>query len=147
MTIESKQQTAFLTGGTGFLGFNIAKQLVASGWQVIALHRPASDLTYLSRLPVIPVVGDILKADTVTRAMPESVDAVFHVAADLNMWSRRNATQTAVNVGGTNNLVEAALARQAKRFILTSTISAYGPQSSPVSGNHAKQCSPLLGQL
>jgi len=65
--------------------------------------------------------------------MPEKVDAVFHVAADLNMWSHRNAVQTAVNADGTKNMVAAALARQAKRFILTSTISAYGHQSFPVS--------------
>lgn len=131
--MNNTEKTAFITGATGFVGFNIAKQLVDNGWQVIALHRQTSSLTYLNRLPVVNVIGDILEPDTLIRAMPEKVDAVFHVAADLNMWSRRNAAQTAVNVDGTNNMVAAALARQAKRFILTSTISAYGHQSTPVS--------------
>jgi nucleoside-diphosphate-sugar epimerase len=133
MTMENRKKTAFLTGGTGFVGFNIAQQLVANGWQVIALHRQTSSLAFLERLPVTRVIGDILEPDTLTRAMPEKVDAVFHVAADLNTWSRHNAAQTAVNVDGTNNMVEAALARQAGRFILTSSIAAYGHHSVPVS--------------
>jgi ABC-type amino acid transport system permease subunit len=65
--------------------------------------------------------------------MPEHVDAVFHVAADLSSWSRGDAAQTAVNVQGTHNLVEAALARQARRFILTSSLAAYGRHDAPVS--------------
>ena len=133
MSIELRKKTAFITGVTGFVGFNIARQLVDNGWKVIALHRNTSDLTYLSRLPVTLAMGDILEPDTITQAMPEQVDAVFHVAADLNMWSRRNAAQTAVNVDGTNNMVDAALDRQAGRFILTSTISAFGHHRSPVS--------------
>lgn len=131
--MHNTEKTAFITGATGFVGFNIAKQLVANGWQVTALHRRTSSLTYLKRLPVACVTGDILEPDTLTCTMPEKVDAVFHVAADLNMWSRRNAEQTAVNVDGTHNMVEAALARQAGRFILTSSISAYGHHNTPVS--------------
>jgi nucleoside-diphosphate-sugar epimerase len=133
MTIANDKKTAFLTGATGFVGINIARQLVDKGWNVIALRRDTSNHAYLDRLPVEQVLGDILEPDTLTRAMPQHVDAVFHVAADLNTWSRRNAAQTAVNADGTSNLVAAALNRQAKRFILTSTISAYGHQSTPVS--------------
>jgi nucleoside-diphosphate-sugar epimerase len=133
MTNEIRKKTAFLTGGTGFVGFNVARHLTNSGWNVIALHRRGSDLTYLKRLPVALAIGDILEPETITHAMPDQVDAVFHVAADLNMWSRRNAVQTAVNVDGTNNMVAAALDRQAGRFILTSTISAFGHHNTPVS--------------
>ncbi len=130
--MSSAEKTAFITGATGFVGLNIARQLVESGWQVIALHRQTSSVAYLERLPVARVIGDILEPDTLIRAMPEAADAVFHVAADLNMWSRCNSAQTAVNVEGTRNMVAAALARRAKRFILTSTISAYGHQAIPV---------------
>jgi len=131
--LNSPDKTAFVTGATGFVGFNIAMRLAADGWRVTALHRPSSDLSFLKRLPVNPVMGDILQADEIVRAMPEGVDAVFHAAADLNSWSRGNVAQTAVNVAGTENMVAAALARQAKRFILTSSISAYGHQNAPIS--------------
>ena len=33
-------KTAFVTGGTGFIGQNLVEHLTQSGWEVIALHRP-----------------------------------------------------------------------------------------------------------
>ena len=33
---------AFVTGGTGFVGFNLIEQLLTENWQVIALHRSTS---------------------------------------------------------------------------------------------------------
>jgi nucleoside-diphosphate-sugar epimerase len=125
-------KTAFVTGGTGFVGINLIHELLAEGWQVTALHRRTSNLKYLEPLAVTRVEGDITDPRSLARALPRGVDAVFHVAGDLNVWSRRNARQTAVNVDGTHNMVDAALHAGAKRFILTSTVSAYGPQSGPI---------------
>lgn len=119
-------KTAFVTGGTGFLGLNLIEQLVEAGWRVIALHRVGSNLKYLTPLRVEPAVGDICDAASVMAAMPESVDAVFHVAGDVSLWSRGNAQQDRVNIDGTRNVAEAALAKQARRFIHTSSIAAYG---------------------
>jgi dihydroflavonol-4-reductase len=64
----------------------------------------------------------------VRRALPPGVDAVFHVAGDTNLWSRRNARQDRINIEGTRNMVDAALARGARRFLHTSSISAWGLQ-------------------
>ena len=50
----------------------------------------------------------------------------FHVAGNTNLWSRRNHIQTRDNVEGTKNMVAAALKRQSKRFIHTSSTAAYG---------------------
>lgn len=126
-------KTAFVTGATGFVGLNLVEALVAEGWGVTALHRSSSDITELARFPVERAAGDVTDRAAVERAMPPEVDAVFHVAADLNMWSRRNAAQTATNVDGTRNVVEAALARRARRLVLTSSISAFGRQPGPIS--------------
>lgn len=38
------KKTAFVTGGTGFLGTNLIEELVSEGWEVTALHRPTSNL-------------------------------------------------------------------------------------------------------
>lgn len=119
-------KTAFVTGGTGFLGLNLVAQLVAQGWRVVALHRPDSALDYLRRFPAERIAGDLLDAEGLARAVPRDVDAVFHVAGDTSLWSRRNAAQDRVNIDGTRNVVEAALRANAKRFVLTSSISAYG---------------------
>jgi nucleoside-diphosphate-sugar epimerase len=120
--------TAFVTGAAGFVGLNLVEQLLAAGWRVVAMHRPPTDLKYLSRLPVERAVGDLTKPGSLLAAMPEAVDVVFHVAANLNMWSRRNLEQWRDNVAGTRNLVETALQRRAGRLVHTSSISAYGQQ-------------------
>lgn len=130
---DNNSRTAFVTGSTGFVGLNLCEALLAEQWRVLALHRETSDTRYLRRLAVEPVVGDILDVDSLARGMPEHVDAVFHVAGDINMWSRRNARQTAINVEGTRNMVACALAKKARRFIFTSSISAFGVQAGPIS--------------
>jgi dihydroflavonol-4-reductase len=38
-------RTAFVTGGTGFIGINLIELLVREGWEVTALHRASSNLT------------------------------------------------------------------------------------------------------
>lgn len=121
-------RTAFVTGATGCVGLNLVEALLAQGWEVIALHRAASDLRHLRRLPARRAVGDVTDAASVRRAMPLGVDAVFHVAGDTSLWSKHDAAQARVNVEGTRNVVGAALEKRARRFVHTSSISAYGLQ-------------------
>ena len=120
------KKTAFVTGATGFLGLNLVEQLVSADWDVVALHRPTSDLTVLGRFPVRRAQGDLLDPRSLERAVPSEVDAVFHVAADISFWSGHNARQTAVNVGGTENVLNAAIAAGARRFVHTSTWNTFG---------------------
>ncbi|HEY1836375.1 MAG TPA: NAD-dependent epimerase/dehydratase family protein, partial [Rhizomicrobium sp.] len=117
---------AFVTGGSGFVGSNLISELVRGGWQVSALHRADAQAVPLAALGAAPVRGDITVPDSVLAAMPDVPNAVFHVAGDTSLWSRRNAQQDAINIGGTRAVVDAALARHAGRFVHTSTCSAYG---------------------
>jgi dihydroflavonol-4-reductase len=132
---------AFVTGATGFVGLNLIEQLTAAGWDVVALHRKSSDLTYLQRFDVSCAVGDIANIDAIDHAMPDSVDAVFHTAADLSSWSHNNERQTKTNIFGTRNVVATALKRRAKRFVHTSTSCVYGFVSRPTD-----ETAPLLGR-
>lgn len=135
----SRSRHAFVTGGTGFLGINLIDRLLAQGWRVTALHRPTSDLKQLRRRNVTLAAGDIAVASTLAAAMPAKPDAVFHVAASLNQWSRHNDLQHLVNVQGTANVVEAALQAGAKRFIHTSSISVYGLQPGRITESAEKR--------
>jgi nucleoside-diphosphate-sugar epimerase len=121
-------RTAFVTGANGFVGLNLVEELLAQGWRVIALHRAGANVDYLRRLPAARTIGDVTDAPSVRRAMPRGVDVVFHVAGDTGLWSKGNAAQERVNVAGTRNVVGAALERRARRFVHTSSISAYGLQ-------------------
>lgn len=118
--------TAFVTGGTGFIGINLIELLVEEGWDVTALHRATSDLTYLKRFPVHLAEGSVTDRASLERAIPDGVDVVFHVAGDTNFWSKRNALQNAINIDGTRNMVEVSAAKGVSTFIHTSSISAWG---------------------
>jgi nucleoside-diphosphate-sugar epimerase len=121
-------RTAFVTGGTGFLGRHVVEQLTSLGWHVVALHRATSDLRHLSRYPVELIAGSITDAKSVARAMPASCDAVFHLAGNTSLWSGRNAEQTRDNVDGTRIVVQAAIDKEARRFVHTSSVAAWGEQ-------------------
>lgn len=123
----SRERTAFVTGGTGFVGLNLVKELMIRGWDVTALHRPSSDLKLLKRFRPKLAVGELSDPAALLAAIPQGTDTVFHVAGNTNMWRGGNAQQTRDNVDGTRNIVEAALARRVRRLVVTSSISAYGP--------------------
>jgi nucleoside-diphosphate-sugar epimerase len=125
-------KTALVTGSTGFVGLNLIGELLENRWRVFALHRPTSDLTYLSRFRVERLTADITDPESLMRAVPTELDAVFHVAANTNMWAARNAQQTRDNVDGTRSVVRAARERGAKRLIHTSSIAAFALHDEPI---------------
>jgi nucleoside-diphosphate-sugar epimerase len=134
--------TAFVTGGTGFVGLNLVKALRERAWDVVAIHRRSSDLTLLETTGARLVVADATDAASLLAAMPERVDAVFHVAASTNFWRYGNVQQTRANVDGTSHMVEAALARGARRFVHTSSIGAYGHHEGQRISEHTPSNAP-----
>ena len=119
-------KTAFVTGGTGFVGINLIELLVREDWKVTALHRATSDLTYLNRFPVELAEGSVTDRDSLERAVPEGTEVVFHVAGDTSFWSRNDARQSAINIDGTRNMVEIAASKGVGTFIHTSSRAAWG---------------------
>ena len=124
--------SAFVTGGTGFVGLNLIQLLRAEHWDVTACHRQSSSLKLIRRFSPRLVVADVLDRQALLAAMPERVDAVFHVAAKVSFWAPEHDEQTRINVEGTRNVVEAALERKAQRFIHMSSLAAWGPADGDV---------------
>ena len=119
-------KTAFVTGGTGFLGLNLVEQLTARGWRVVALHRPTSATGRLEEFSTDLVEGDITDPESLKNAIPRGTDAVFHIAANTSIWSKHKDRQERENVRGTINMLAAARSAGAKRFVHTSTWNTYG---------------------
>jgi dihydroflavonol-4-reductase len=128
----SSSRAAFVTGGTGFVGLNVVKELMIRGWDVTALHRPSSDLKLLKRFRPKLAVGALNDHASLLAAIPEGTDTIFHVAGNTNMWHGGNAEQTRDNVDGTRHVVGAALAKRVRRLVVTSSISAYGMVSGEI---------------
>ena len=69
-----------VTGATGFIGGNLARELWRRGEDVRALVRPGSNRLTIEDTGIVPVEGDILDRGSVDRAV-QGCEAVFHVAA------------------------------------------------------------------
>jgi nucleoside-diphosphate-sugar epimerase len=123
----SHARTAYVTGGTGFVGHQLCVELLAQGWTVTALARQPQAAPELSALGVRLVAGDLLEPATLT--IPAGTDTVFHVAGDTSLWHKRDALQTRINVDGTRHLLAAARSAGTRRVVVTSTVSAYGHQT------------------
>ena len=117
---------AFISGASGFVGSNLARELVSQGWQTHVLVRAGSSRAELKDLTVTVHEGDLTDRDSLIAAVPDQVDAVFHVAASTNFWSRENEAQNRVNIDGTDNMIAAAESAGAKRFIHTSSFTTWG---------------------
>ena len=115
-----------LTGGTGFLGKNVARALAARGHELRLLAREGSNL---AGLPAGEIVrGDVSDAATVRRAA-EGCQAIVHMAALVKMWVPERAEFARVNVEGLRDALAAAEAVGA-RLVYTSSFIAIGPDGA-----------------
>lgn len=117
--------TVLVTGGTGFLGSNLAIALLNEGYNVRILRRPTSDLRAIGNAPVEHCLGDVLDPATLRRAL-QGCDTVFHTAAVISYWRKERERMMEVNVGGTRNIVEASLEMGVTKFVHTSSVAAIG---------------------
>ena len=122
--------TVLLTGATGFLGSELARQLSGRGERVRVLVRPTSDLRRLSGLDLDVAEGDVTDRASVTRVL-DGVAQVHHVAAMYELGASDPVRMREVNVGGTTNVLEAA-AERGIPAVHVSSVSAQGP--SPPDG-------------
>ncbi len=115
-----------VTGASGFLGSHVTEQLLEKGHTVVALVRRSSNTKFLSTLRGVELAyGAIEDAESVRRAV-DGVDAIVHSAGLVK--ARDEAEFVKTNVGGTRNMLEAAMATPSvKRFVFVSSLAAVGP--------------------
>jgi nucleoside-diphosphate-sugar epimerase len=122
------QQRILVTGGAGFLGINLCRELLARGFAVRSMD--IAPFGFAERAVVQAIQADIRDPDAVTRAMAD-VDMVVHCAAALPLSSKEEIHST--DVGGTRILLDIARRQAIKRFIFISSTSVYGiPDHHPL---------------
>jgi dihydroflavonol-4-reductase len=113
-----------VTGATGTVGGAIVHQLLDAGREVRALVRDPSRARALLPEAGELIGGDVTDAASVARAV-DGCGAVFHTAGLPEQWLRDPQRFTDVNVTGSVNVGEAALAAGVERFVYTSTIDVF----------------------
>ncbi len=106
---------AFVTGSTGFVGGELTRRLVGDGWEVVGFARGETQVD-----GVRATRGDLADADAVLAAMPAGGATVWHVGGAVGNWGPRGPYHAA-NVRGTENVLQAAAQRGARRVVHVST--------------------------
>jgi len=130
-----------LTGGTGFLGSYIIKDLVEKNYTVRALRRSNNLPSYIHKEifdAVEWVDGDILDVISLEEAM-EGIDTVIHAAAIVSFVKKDREQMYRVNVEGTANVVNMALEKNVRRMIHISSVAALGRTATGGSVNEEKK--------
>ena len=109
--------TILVTGGGGFLGGEIVRQLSARGESIRIIAR--GQYPELEAQGIDCHRGDLVNYEAV-RAAVEGCEAVFHVAAKPGVWGSY-ASYYGPNTLGTENIIKACLDAGVKRLIYTST--------------------------
>jgi UDP-glucose 4-epimerase len=135
---------ALVTGGAGFIGSHLVDALVARGDHVVVVDDLSTgseaNLRDASARGMTLVVGDIRDTDFVSEVVAsERPELVFHLAAQIDVRASvsRPCFDADVNVTGTINVLEAARAAGARRFVLASTGGAIYGDGEPPFGEEA----------
>ena len=107
--------SAFVTGGSGFIGRRLIERLVAGGSRVRALARSERSAATVSALGAEPVAGDLSDPAAMT-AGAEGCTTAFHLAAHLGAWGKREDF-VRDNVTGTENALAACREAGVARFV------------------------------
>ena len=117
----------FVTGGTGFIGGTVVRQLRERGDDVVCLVRNPEKATKVSALGCQLLSGDLGDADTIRRGM-EGCDAIVHAAAmyEVGIPAKQRPAMWEANVTGTEHVMQSALEAEIPRIVYVSTCGAFG---------------------
>ncbi|HKZ44910.1 MAG TPA: NAD(P)H-binding protein [Anaerolineales bacterium] len=119
-----------VTGGTGFIGRNLVRQLVENGYPVRLLLKPSLKTP---KVPVgIPVEVAVtsINDERGLKAAMRGVDGIFHLAGGEGLGTRADLEK--VDVDGTQSLVNAAVSSNVKKFFYLSHLGADRASGFPI---------------
>ncbi len=132
----------FITGGTGYLGNKLVARLSASGNEINAICHNPSKKKFLQFPGVNIFDGDISDLASMKKAM-QGCTQVYHLAGYARVWAKDPTNYYTINVGGTKNILDAAIECGVKKVLYTSTAGVLGPSGE----NPVKEGDKRLGKI
>ncbi|MCA9933148.1 MAG: NAD-dependent epimerase/dehydratase family protein [Anaerolineales bacterium] len=136
---------AFVTGGSGFIGRHLIRQLIEKGYDVYALARSPQSIAIIEKLGAVPVPGDITDTESMRDGMTGS-DVVFHIAAWYKIGSPDIMRAETINVGGTRKVLRLAHELGIPKIIYTSTVAVFGDTKGQLVDETYYQGGPFLSE-
>ena len=130
----------FVTGGSGHVGANLVRELLARGVAVKALVR--GDVAALEGLDVERVEGDLRDAASLERALV-GCDRLYHLAAFVSLRAGDRQQVFDVNVTGTKNVLDAAARAGVARTVFCSSFGAVGKNPSGGASDETQTLNPF----
>jgi dihydroflavonol-4-reductase len=118
-------KSVLVTGPDGVLGSNLLRELLKRGYAVTAMSEDGKASPTIDDLPINKIGGNLLNSSDILNAT-KGMDAVIHCAASTSMFPARSEIVNKVNIGGTQNIIDACLANQVKRLIYVGTANSFG---------------------
>jgi nucleoside-diphosphate-sugar epimerase len=117
----------FVTGGTGFIGGHVARQLRERGDDVVALVRSPEKAAKLRELGCELVEGDLSDGDAIARGLA-GADAAIHAGAvyKVGVPKSEHAAMLESNVAGTERVLDAAISAGVRKIVYVSTVGVFG---------------------
>ncbi len=119
-----------VTGAGGFVGSELVRHLVSSGYEVRGMVRNPAAQEMIRSLGAEPIVADLNDIDSLHRAVA-GVEKVFHIAALFRQAGLPAAEFFRVNVEGTRNVLDCAIAAGVKTVVHCSTVGVLGHIENP----------------
>lgn len=111
----------FVTGATGFIGREVARQLRAKGHDVVAIARNPNTAGDLRDMGVSVVKGDVTDKESMRAAMV-GLDGVFHIAGWFKIGTKDKSDGAKINIDGTRNVLSLMRELHIPKGVYTSTL-------------------------
>lgn len=135
----------FLTGGTGFIGGVLARQLAEAGHQLVALVRDPGRADALAQLGAELHQGDITDKESM-RAPMEGADGVFHLAAWYRIGARDQRPAYQINVRGTRHVLQLVRELGIPKAVYTSTLAVFSDTGGRIVDETYRHDGPFLSE-
>ena len=149
---EVRKLRIFVTGGAGFIGFNLVKSLLEKNHEVIVFDNfnkgNSKMYSNFSNDNISIVTGDIKNYDNISNSM-KNIDLVIHLAAKINVVEsiQYPSEYFQTNVIGTENVLHACVENNVDQFIAASSAAVYGiPENLPLDENYPLKSISPYGQ-